>query len=84
MANESKHFIQYLKESTQNKEYGALIQICPLLRDIKFGGPYFSLNIQMSNYFKGVEKQNMRKVLRIMQFLKAPALAGGLCEDHRS
>ena len=35
MANESKYFIQYLKESTQNKEYGSLIQICPLLRDIK-------------------------------------------------
>ena len=61
MANESKHFIQYLKESTQNKEYGALIQICPLLRDIKFGGLYFSLNIQISKNLKKCKNKTFAK-----------------------
>ena len=83
MANESKHFIQYLKESTQNKEYGALIQICPLLRDIKLGGLYFSKNIQMYNNFKECKNNISAKFSEVLDFQLTLTLAGGLCEDHR-
>ena len=83
MANESKHFIQYLKESTQNKEYGALIQICPLLRDIKFGGLYFSLNIHISKNLKKWKNKTFAKFKKELDFYLTPTLTGGLCENQR-